>query len=198
MDYQRIVYPTLWTTAFVLLAAPQWAAAESGFYIGGSIGGATIEADLGEDPDFPDLPDEIDEDDTGYKIFAGYIWDNPVLDLGVEGGYVDFGKPEVNLPLPTPGGSPIEFDTTGFSVFGVAGIDVGPVGLFAKAGYIFWDIEASIPGIPGNISEDGEDLGYGLGAAVNLGSFQIRGEWELFDIDDADVSMLSLGVAYRF
>ena len=47
-------------------------------------------------------------------------------------------------------------------------------------------------------SEDGTDLGYGLGAAFELGPLEVRGEYELYDLDDADLSMLSLGLLYRF
>jgi len=179
-----------------LLFLPFAANADSGFYVGGSIGAGTIEADIGADPELPELPSSIDEDDTAYKIFLGYTFDLPVIDLGIEGGYVDFGKPEVNIDDPIV--ERIEFDPTGINLWGTAGIEAGPIDLFAKLGYIMWDIEASIPGVPGSISEDGSDIGYGLGAAFNLGSLQIRGEYEIYDIDEADVTMLSVGVAFRF
>ncbi len=181
--------------AFLFL--PAIASADSGFYIGGSAGGATIEVDVGQDPDFPELPTSIDEDDTAWKVFAGYNFDLPVIDLGIEGGYVNFGKPEVELGFDL---GQLELDTTGFNLWGVAGIDVGPVDLFAKLGYVFWDVEVSAPAFPelGSESDDGSDIGYGLGAAFNLGSLSIRGEYEIYDLDDADLSMLSIGLAYRF
>ena len=188
---------TLRVAAVAILFAPLAAFADSGFYIGGSIGGATLEADFG-DPSIPEFPDDIDEDDTAYKIFGGYMFDLPVIDLGVEVGYVDFGKPEVDLLAPINGIDQIEFDPTGFNLWGIAGIEAGPIDLFAKLGYIFWDLEARVPGFPGRASEDGSDIGYGIGAAFNLGSIQIRGEYELYDIEDADASMLSVGVAFRF
>ena len=72
------------------LAAPQEARADDGFYIGVGAGGATLEADLGLSA-IPSLPSEIDEDDTAIKFFAGYNWDLPVVTLGVEGAYADFG-----------------------------------------------------------------------------------------------------------
>lgn len=65
-------------SALVLLApvavstAPLPAAADSGFYIGGSAGGATIESGL-NGVSIPGLPlGGIDEDDTALKVFAGY------------------------------------------------------------------------------------------------------------------------------
>ena len=36
------------------------------------------------------------------------------------------------------------------------------------------------------------DKGFGLG------SLSVRGEYEVYDVDDADVSMLSLGLVYQF
>ena len=59
-----------------LAFAPLTATADSGFYVGGSVGGATIEVDFG-DTGIPDFPTEIDEDDTAYKLFAGYKFDLP-------------------------------------------------------------------------------------------------------------------------
>ena len=49
------------------------------------------------------------------------------------------------------------------------------------------------------MSESGTDLMYGLGARFALGKLHIRGEWEEFDIEDADsVYMFSVGLAWQF
>ncbi|MEM9404356.1 MAG: outer membrane beta-barrel protein [Pseudomonadota bacterium] len=193
----RVGRASLWALLLTVVGMPLSALADSGFYVGGSIGGASIEADIEDDPQLPTLPDEIDEDDTGFKVFGGFLWDNPLIDLGVEVGYVDFGEPEVNVPT-NVGDVEVGFETSGINLWGIAGTELGPLDVFAKLGYVSWDIEASIQRIQGDVSDDGNDIGYGLGAAFNLGALQIRGEWELYDIDDADVSMLSLGVAFRF
>ena len=178
----------------VLLAAfasvPLTANADSGFYVGGSVGGATIEANFG-DTGIPGFPEDIDEDDNAYKVFAGYKFDLPVVDLGVEAGYVDFGAPEIDVLT-----EEVELEPTGINLWGIAGIEAGPVDLFAKVGYISWDIEASVQGQ--SVSDDGSDLGYGLGLSFGLGSLSVRGEYEVYDVDDADVSMLSLGLVYQF
>ena len=49
-----------------------------------------------------------------------------------------------------------------------------------------------------SLSDDGSDMGYGLGLSFGLGSVSVRGEYEVYDVEDADVSMLSLGVVYQF
>jgi len=174
----------------VLLAAPVAATADSEFYIGGSAGGATIEASLG-DTGIPGLPASLDEDDTAYKLFLGYTFDLPVVYIAAEAGYVDFGKPEIPVLQ-----REIGLDTTGFSLWGVAGIEVGPVDLFAKLGYIAWEVDASVFGE--RLSDDGNDPGYGLGLSVGLGPVSIRGEYEMYDLDGADLSMLSVGIVYQF
>ena len=179
-----------------LAFAPLTATADSGFYVGGSVGGATIEVDFG-DTGIPDFPTEIDEDDTAYKLFAGYKFDLPGIDLGIEGGYVDFGKPDFGVEVADVAVD-VELDPTGFNLWGIAGIEAGPIDLFAKLGYIFWDLEASVPGTPVDQSGDGSDIGYGLGVGFGLGPLQLRGEYEIYDIDDADLSMVSLGIAYQF
>lgn len=175
--------------AFTL--TPGAASADSGFYIGGAVGGATLEADF--DPDaIPGLPlGGIDEDDTAIKLFAGYHFDLPVVDLGIEAGYVDFGAPEIDTVF-----GQIEIDTTGINLWGIAGIEAGPIDLFAKFGYIAWDVEAS--GFGGSASDDGSDIGYGAGLSFGLAGIKIRGELEIYDLDGADLTMLSLGVLYQF
>lgn len=174
----------------MLLLLPFVAKADSGFYIGVAAGGATIEADLSNLTNFG-LPSSLDEDDTATEIFAGYKFDLPVIALGIEAGYVDFGEPEVDLL-----GETLSFATTGINVWGIAALDVGLFDVYGKLGYIAWDVDARI--LSESIGSDGNDLGYGLGAEFEVGPVLIRGEFETYDLDDTDVSMLSLGVAYQF
>lgn len=181
---------TLIVGALMAIVLPASAIADSNFYIGVGVGGASIEADIG-DVGIPALSTDIDEDDTAVKVFAGYDFDLPVLDLGLEVGYVDFGTPEVDIL-----GDQLTLDTTGFNVWGIASIDVLVIDVYAKFGFIAWEVDAQF--LDEGITEDGTDVGYGLGAAFELGPVELRGEFEVYDLDDADVSMLSLGLIYRF
>ena len=167
---------------------PLTAAADSGFYIGGAAGGATLESDIG----LPEIPEGLDEDDTAYKAFAGYNFDLPVVDLGIEAGYVDFGKPEINTNF-----GDFELNPTGINVWGIASLNAGPIDLYGKIGYLFWDLDASALGFSESIA-DGSDLGYGAGLALGLGNFKIRAEYEVYDLDEVDLSMVSLGFLYQF
>jgi outer membrane immunogenic protein len=193
-SYRNAPIPALCLTAALLFFGTAQAA-DSGFYVGGSIGQTTLEIPY----DITDVPD-FNEDDTGYKLFAGYNWNLGLLNLGVEGGYIDFGSPSEALDVDTS----LKIDADGLNLVGLGGLNFGPFDVYAKAGWVSWDASLSIAGIDpgfglGSLSEDGTDLMYGLGARFALGNLHIRGEWEEFDIEDSDrVYMFSLGVAWQF
>jgi hypothetical protein len=174
----------------MLAVTPFAAFADSGFYIGGSAGAATLDANFG-DTGIPDFPESIDEDDTALKVFAGFTFDLPVLDLAVEAGYVDFGEPDIDVL-----GESLTLDTTGMNLWGIASIEAGPIDLFAKLGYISWDVDLQL--LTESETVDGSDMGYGLGLAFGLGPVKVRGEYEVYDLDGVDLSMLSLGLVYQF
>ena len=152
------------------------AGADSGFYIGAGVGDASIK-DSG-----------FDASDSAYKIFGGYnIGFIPLVDFAVEASYVDFGKPS------TSAGS---VEATGLNAFGLAGLSFGPFGIFAKAGMLSWDSDATFGA--SNTSESGSDPAYGLGARFAIGSFSVRAEYEVYDLDGADLDMVSVSGAYTF
>lgn len=176
----------LLVAALLLMSAES--KADSGFYVGGSVGTAGVEFDTGD----PVNPVIFDEDDFAWKAFAGYNFDLPILNLGIEAGYVDMGGPSADL-----GGIAFELDSDGFDAFGVVGVDLGPIGVFAKAGVISWDAELTIDGV--TTTDDGSDPAYGIGAKIGLGSFALRVEYELFDIEDTeDIAMISAGLVWTF
>lgn len=153
------------------------AGADSGFYIGGSAGDATVESG------------PFDESDSAFKVIGGFNFGIiPLLDVAVEASYVDFGKPARN-------NSSIE--VTGLDAFGLAGLSFGPFGLFAKAGMISWDADSSAGTV--SSSDSGTDPAYGLGARFALGPISVRAEYELFDLkDEVDIELLSVGATYTF
>ncbi len=73
------------------------------------------------------------------------------------------------------------------------------VDLFAKAGMYMWDVSVSEAGFGEFYSEDGTDLSYGFGASINLAKqFSLIFEYQKFDVDDEDVSNISLGARFNF
>jgi len=183
-----MAFGTLPVALFFALGAQ----AESGLYAGGSVGSVTIQADI-PDEDNIDEVFEFDENDFAWKAFAGYNFDLTVVDLAIEGGYVDLGAPSGDIL-----GTNVELDANGWDIFGLAGLQLGPIGAFAKAGVISWDVEATVEGLDAG-DDDGTDPAYGVGVRFNVGSFEIRGEYEMFDLDNVDdVFMLSAGLVWTF
>lgn len=176
--------------ALALVAMPATAFADGGFYLGLGAGGATLEADLGG-AGLPVLPVTIEEDDTAVKVFAGYNFELPVITLGIEGAYADFGAPEIPFNF-----GELTLETTGLALWGTAAVGLGPVNVYGKAGILRWDAEANFAGE--RVDDDGTDPGLGLGVRFNISRIEVRGEYEVFDLEDADLQMLSLGIAYRF
>ncbi len=151
------------------------AGADSGFYIGAGVGDASV-----KDADF-------DASDSAYKIFGGYnIGFIPLVDFAVEASYVDFGNPSTSLG---------NVEVTGLNAFGLAGLSFGPFGVFAKAGAISWDADSTFDSV--NSSDSGTDPAYGIGARFAIGSFAVRAEYEVYDLD-ADLDMVSVSGVFTF
>jgi OOP family OmpA-OmpF porin len=146
---------------------------EATFYLGASATQTKVSLD---DSGF-------NEDDIGWKGFVGY---NFIRYFGLELSYYDMGKLSDSAES-------IELSAAALSARGIL-----PLGkhfeLFAKVGYMAWDAKRSAVG-----DLDDFDLTYGAGAAVIIGShFEIKAEYEILDVDGADVDLISLGVAWRF
>ena len=152
------------------------AGTDSGLYIGAGAGNATVKES------------GLDESDSAYKLFAGYnIGFIPLVDLAMEFSYVDFGKPE------NANGS---VELSGIDAFGLAGYSFGPLGVFAKAGIVSWNSDATFGG--STTSDSGTDTAYGVGARFAIGSFAVRAEYEFFDLDDTDLDMVSVSGVFTF
>lgn len=173
----------------ITMPAMTMAGTESGFYLGAGVGRAGI-------GDFdPDNTGKInfDANDTGWKVFGGYNFGwIPFLDIAVEGGYVDFGKPDDNV-----NNTNVKVDADGLDLFALVGVNLGPIGVFGKAGAVNWD--AKLSGGDESYSDDGTDPAYGIGARFKLGSLEIRAEYEYFDVDNVDdVSLISASGVWTF
>jgi hypothetical protein len=154
-------------------------AADNGIYLGASVGEGGVQVD--------DI--HFDASSTSYKLIAGWRF----LDwLSVEGNYVGLGTADEKVD-----GRKVESDVSGVSLSAVGFVPIGPVDLFARVGAIDWSADLSTEGF-GKDSEDGTDLTYGVGAQFRVWSLGIRAEYEVFDIEHADVDMISVGVTWTF
>ena len=154
-------------------------AADNGFYLGASVGRSNV--------DIQDGPVRIDDDDTGFKLIAGF---RPLDWLGVELNYVDFGEPE-NGTLKAEGNA--------ISAFAVGFLPLGPVDLYAKAGLVNSDTKVKVRGLGDAFKSDGTDPAYGVGVQFRLLSLSVRAEYEVFDVDGVDdLNLFSIGATYTF
>jgi len=186
---------------FVLASAP----ADAEFYAGASIGDATLEASDnldGQDFDF-------ESSDTAFKVFGGYMFNDYV---GVEVAYIDMGSLDDDFRF--DGGefgelkAAVDADLTGFSGQLVGQYPLGPVDLFAKVGMVMYDIDGDVDVVQvgsgdrllrESVSDDGNELIYGVGARYNFGQIGARIEYEAIDADDIDDAyMWSIGIEYNF
>jgi hypothetical protein len=89
---------------------------------------------------------------------------------------------------------------SGLNVWGIAGVDLGPLGVYGKLGAIDWSLDGRARGFVGaRLDESGTDIGYGIGAKFMLFSLEFRVEYEHYDISELDkLSMLSVGAAWVF
>jgi hypothetical protein len=169
-----------------LLSLPALSA-DNGIYLGGSIGQSSVQYDdniAGQNFNF-------DASATGFKAIAGWRF---VDWLAVEANYVDLGSGDDRVL-----GEKIESDVNGVSLSAVGFVPVGPVDLFARVGAVNWNADLDAPNLGVSASDDGTDLTYGIGAQFRVWSLSIRGEYEIFDISDADtVDMFSIGVTWTF
>jgi hypothetical protein len=157
--------------------------ADNGIYLGASVGQSSVQYD--------DANLNFDASATGYKVIAGWRF----LDwLAVEGNYVDLGSGDDRVL-----GERVESQVDGVSLSAVGFLPVGPVDLFARVGAINWNADLSAPGLGVNASDDGTDFTYGVGAQFRVWSLSIRGEYERFDVSNADtVDLISVGVTWTF
>jgi hypothetical protein len=170
------------------------ARAEIGPYIGASVGQSSIELDL---RDVGAAGFRIDDEDFAFKVFFGVELPGPIA---VEGGYRDLGQVSGDGAVVRLTG-----ETDGFDAFLLGKLPIGPVSLFAKAGFIAWDSEARtetsadirVPEF--RATDDGTDFAWGVGVSAELGPVGVRGEFEKLEIEFLDdVTMLSVGVTYEF
>lgn len=193
------MYKRLGLTAFAAFALTAAMAAQAdmqpGFYAGASVGTTKI-----SDDGFDSIGVDVDDSDTGFKIFGGYSFNE---NFAVEVSWFDLG--EVSGRIDDPFFGDITFDV---GVSGLNGSIVGrlPVSetfaLFGKLGVASYDLDghATVGGFgSGSDSQSETDMTYGIGGALSFGGqWEVRVEYEAISVDDGDANMLSVGGMFRF
>jgi OOP family OmpA-OmpF porin len=173
---------------------------EQGFYIGGGFGQFNVQIDDVDDTD--NAIERLDDDDRAWKLFGGYRF-NPHIAL--ELAYIDFGDASDSTTTASGSSGDYSVGISGLAPYVIGTLPLGPVELFGKVGYYFYDldIDADLDDLGGNVfdtSDSGEDLLYGFGVGMTfIEHLHARLEYEKIeadDIDDADAIWLS--GAWRF
>src|SRR6185295_4339878 len=171
------------------LAASMAAQADTqpGFYAGAGLGTTKIADDAFDGSG-------IDESDTGFKIFGGYVFNE---NWGVEVSYFDFGEASAS-----GGGDSVSIGVSGLSASGVGRLPINDMfAVYGKLGFASYDVDAkfNIAGFGrGSASDSDSDLIYGVGGALSFGgNFEARLEYEALNVD-GDASMISVSGLFRF
>ena len=170
------------TALAATMSATTALAVDNGIYVGASVGESNT--------DFNAEGFDFDDSATAYKANVGWR----ILDWGgIEANYVDFGEVEGDFV-----GEQAEIESDGINFSGLLFLPLGPVDLFARAGFISWDAKARLPEFDLSDSDDGMDFSYGAGAQFRVWSLSLRAEYEVFDISPDKVDMISVGIMWTF
>ena len=159
---------------------------QKGVYVGVGIGDFSQEIDELDDVDF-----DFDESDTVYKLFVGYRFNQF---FGAQLDYLDLGRTGTTI-----GSQNLDIETGGFAARVEGTIPLAFMEIFATAGLIFSDVEASFGGVE-FFDESDDDPVYSVGVGFEVAErLVLRLEYEVIDIetfDDAEAIWLT--AAWRF
>src|SRR6185295_5802147 len=167
----------------------------AGWYIGGGIG--QFNAQIDDVNQVDDTINRWDEDDTAYKLFAGYRL-NKILSFELD--YINLGEPSGDV---VPGFN-VDSSVDGFAPYVVATLPLGNFfEVYGRLGYYFYDANVGMQSTLDDrveFDEESQDLVYGAGIGANIGEkLNIRFEYEKFDLEGLDDSdSLWLTAAWRF
>jgi OOP family OmpA-OmpF porin len=196
---KRLLTTLAMLSAFTLPVAVH---AEGG-YLGVSFGSTEVDFDALT----PGAGTTLDDEDSGYKIYGGY---NLNENFALEGGYVDFGESTLTAPtgaqftlagvlLQATTDINVTASSDAFTFAGVGKMDVGIGNIFGKLGLAMWDSETTSNIAALNTTDDGTDLFFGFGIDIGVTEALVaRFEYEMYELDDDEVDMMSLGLHVAF
>jgi len=161
-------------------------------YIGLGIGSAEYKVD------FTSLGGgNVEESGTGTKLYGGYAFNKY---FAAEATYYNFAEASVGAVEITPEGSVFSgaVDMTGFGAYAVGMYPLSKeVNLMAKVGVLSWDADLTVNETNG--SNDGTDVAFVVAASYAFTKeLLVTAEWESFDSDNPELSMLSVGFKFIF
>ena len=146
---------------------------QEGVYVGGGVGDFSSEIDEFDGDDI-----NFDESDSAYKLFVGYRFNQF---FGAQFDYYDLGSSDSAIGLQT-----LDIETGGYAVRIEGTLPLAFFELFATAGLIYSDVEASVGGTE-VFDESDNDPVYSVGAGFEIAErVVLRLEYEIIDIEAFD------------
>lgn len=171
----------------LLLVAGPISAFAGDFYLGASIGNATL------DEDFDGLV--VNDNSTAFRIIAGWRFNDYFT---VEGGYHDFGDFEQTFD---DGSGPMTatLSADGFILGATGRIPVSErFAVTGRAGMFFWNGSAEVNNVSQATPED-SNLYLGVGVSFDVGErLQLTADWTRYELESATSGVFSVGLQYRF
>lgn len=171
-------------TVFLL---PTLATADTGPFIGATIGSSHLEEDFSGF--------SLDTDATAYRFFAGFQFGDI---LGIEAGYHSFGDFSETIDA---GGLLISTDirADGWTAGGTLGLPLSDqVSLFGRAGIFVWDADVEIDGLSVSVPGD-ENPYYGGGVRFDFTpNLSLIADWTRYELEPIESDVVSIGFQYRF
>jgi hypothetical protein len=169
---------------------------DSGLYLGGGFGAFDVQIDDIDQTD--EAIQRIDDDDNAWKVFVGWRVNRF---FSAELNYVDFGEPGDNL-RGSGSNNRYELDLSGVQPAIYGTFPIGPVELFGKLGYYFYDIKLTANLDDRELDSDTseEAWSYGFGAGITfIEHLHFRLEYEKIDTDVIDdLDSIWFTAAWRF
>jgi hypothetical protein len=171
------------TVAAIGVFTPMTVAADGNFYLGGSIGSAS----LTENFDGFD----VDTDSAAVRIIAGWQFNDY---FSLEGGYHNFGTFEQQFAAVD-----IRLKADGFMLGATGTIPLGEkLAIYGRGGSFFWDGDAEINSVSQARPED-TNLYIGAGAKYAISDrWSLVGDWTRYALEDTHSNIASLGFTVSF
>jgi OOP family OmpA-OmpF porin len=151
-------------------AAAQDSEEQQGVYVGGGIGDFSSELDQLNGANI-----SFDESDTAYKLFVGYRFNQF---FGAQFDYLDLGRSDTAIGLQN-----LEIETGGYALRLEGTLPLAFFELFATAGLMYSDVEATFGGTE-VFDESDSDPVYSVGAGFEIAErIVLRLEYEIIDIE---------------
>ena len=157
-------------------------------YVGLGWGPSNVKADLGSGA-------TLDENSSGTKLFTGYRFNKYIA---VEAAFFNIAEASVGQVIVNNTLVSASTDMQGIAVYGVGLYPLSKkADVYINLGVVDWDADVRVNNT--TAQSDGTDVLYGVGAAYAFTrNVAVFAEWDGFNSDNPELSMLAFGFRFSF